>query len=187
MEYKFDHPDWFSNSVHLFERFLLPLKHKPLKCLEIGTMEGRSATWLLDCLDSATLDCIDPCTESWNYWDTMMHNLDPHVSSNRCKILQGYSEQVLPRLIDQGLSYDFIYIDGAHNTLQVIRDIVMSCMLLKNGGIMAMDDYLWKSQDNPSSYDTPKLAIDGFLSTHRSVIEVMHKDYQVWVQKIEDF
>ena len=187
MEYKFDHPDWFSNSVHLFERFLLPLKHKPLKCLEVGTMEGRSATWLLDCLDSATLDCIDPCTESWNYWDTMMHNLSPHISSNRCNIFHGYSDQILPQLISQELAYDFIYIDGGHNTLQVIRDIVMSCMLLKSGGIMAMDDYLWRPQDNPGSYDTPKLAIDGFLSTHRSVIEVMHKDYQVWVQKIEDF
>ncbi|MFK7974058.1 MAG: hypothetical protein AB8B66_04285 [Rickettsiaceae bacterium] len=41
-------------------------------------------------------------------------------------------------------------------------DIVSAWELLKVGGIMIMDDYLWKGY--PEARLTPKPAIDGFLS-----------------------
>jgi predicted O-methyltransferase YrrM len=41
-----------------------------------------------------------------------------------------------------GLTADFVYIDAAHEYECVMRDIVNSWNSLRDGGILALDDYL---------------------------------------------
>jgi len=41
-------------------------------------------------------------------------------------------------------TFDFIYIDGDHTAEGVLQDAVLAWRLLKAGGIMAFDDYLWE-------------------------------------------
>jgi hypothetical protein len=63
-----------------------------------------------------------------------------------------------------------------------IKDAVNSFEVLRVGGLLAFDDYLWGAA--LPLLQTPKLAIDAFLSIYQNKIKVLVKDYQVLVQKI---
>jgi predicted O-methyltransferase YrrM len=58
--------------------------------------------------------------------------------------------------------FDFIYIDGNHCCDNVLADAVMSWTMLKPGGIMLFDDYLY--EDLPDVLDRGKIAIDAFCT-----------------------
>jgi predicted O-methyltransferase YrrM len=77
--------------------------------------------------------------------------------------------------------FDFIYIDGDHTSAQVERDAYSAWKLLKDGGILAFDDYLW-GQDLPPD-TTPKPAIDNFLRTHTGEYTQLVDSHQVWIKK----
>ena len=40
--------DWFTYNTPLWSRLLAPLVGRPIRALEVGVFEGRSAVWLLD-------------------------------------------------------------------------------------------------------------------------------------------
>jgi hypothetical protein len=45
-------------------------------------------------------------------------------------------------------TFDLVYVDGSHQAPDVLSDSVMSFHLLRVGGLMIFDDYLW-SMDRP--------------------------------------
>jgi hypothetical protein len=63
--------------------------------------------------------------------------------------------------------------------------MVHSFRLLKVGGIMETDDYLW---DDPewNQDGRPKEAVDAFMSIYSKKIKVLHQDWRVWLQKTAD-
>jgi predicted O-methyltransferase YrrM len=70
--------------------------------------------------------------------------------------------------------FDLIYIDGSHQAPDVLTDAVMSFQLLKVGGVMIFDDYLW-SMDKPGFQDVlkmPKPAIDAFINIFQRKMSV---------------
>jgi hypothetical protein len=77
--------------------------------------------------------------------------------------------------------YDFIYIDGSHIAKDVLTDACMAWPLLKAGGIMAFDDYLWG--DARDILHRPKLAVDAFSSIFAEELEVIHTGYQFIIRK----
>jgi predicted O-methyltransferase YrrM len=170
--------DWFSSAVPEFRRYLAPLAGQPCRLLEIGSYEGRSATWLADNLmghPAAVLDCIEI-----NIKDLLRANIAASGRAGQIRVLEGPSGAILPTLPPN--SYDFVYIDGRHWHLEVMEDAVLSFRLLKAGGIIAFDDYLWDDK-RLNIHGTPKAAIDAFVQLYARKLEVLHKDYQVWVRK----
>ena len=77
--------------------------------------------------------------------------------------------------------YDFIYVDAAHTAEAVYADATDSWELLKSGGIIAFDDYLWGQDVHPSL--RPKLAIDQFMGEKQGEYEVLVNNYQMWLLK----
>jgi predicted O-methyltransferase YrrM len=79
--------------------------------------------------------------------------------------------------------FDFIYIDGDHSAEGVYNDASLAFPLLKSGGILAFDDYLW---EHPSqNVDLKPLSgIDKFLKNNELRIKILHKGYQVWIEKV---
>ena len=75
--------------------------------------------------------------------------------------------------------YSLIYIDGAHEGMNVFEDAVLSFRLLKAGGILVFDDYEWTSKNRTIM---PKRAIDAFLAIYVHTT-VLHKGWQVFVRK----
>ncbi len=53
----------------------------------------------------------------------------------------GWSEIVLPQLLDEGRSFDLAFVDGNHRFDGVFLDLVYLGRLVKPGGIVFVDDY----------------------------------------------
>jgi cephalosporin hydroxylase len=119
----------------------------------------------------------------------------PHADQQmkRAKIVvhKGYSDECLSRLIAEGKKgyFDFIYVDGSHQAADVLTDAVLSFKLLKVGGVMVFDDYLW-SEQLPSGKDLlrcPKPAIDAFVNLNFRKLNVLSAPLrQLYVQKVSD-
>ncbi len=75
--------------------------------------------------------------------------------------------------------FAFVYIDGCHEGANVLDDAVLSFWLLRPGGLLCFDDYLWQ---NDRRGHLPREAIDAFLGLYDLQIEVLERGYQVWGQ-----
>ena len=67
----------------------------------------------------------------------------------------------------------------------MLADAVLSWPLLKEGGIMLFDDYLW--QQDPRPEHCPRLGIDSFLRCQRGWFDVLLAQYQVAVRKRAEY
>ena len=188
--------DWFCQNIPVWEKVLLPLQGNELHVVEIGSFEGRSTTWLLDNIitnKSSILICIDTFEGSVehgdkNHTDVSLLGLEQRFRDNIKKtgkedqviIRKGKSDVELPKLYNN--HYDIIYVDGSHQASDVLSDLVMSWKLLKEGGILICDDYLWPH--NYEEKNKPKLAIDSFMSCYHGQYEVLENGYQMILKKI---
>ena len=78
--------------------------------------------------------------------------------------------------------FDIIYVDGDHTRAGTLMDSLMCWPILREGGVLIWDDYLW-GQELPAA-DRPQEAVDWFLVQHAKNIEVLHRGYQIAVRKI---
>lgn len=208
---KFDFTQhWFAGSAKPIWDNLMP-RLNPRKVLEIGSFEGASACYLIQTLGEKhdlELHCIDTweggvehktdgnCPTDMNAVERRFtHNTQLAMSSvsKSIKLIshKGLSDEHLPRLIAAGQSgtFDFVYIDGSHQAPDVLSDAVLSFKLLKVGGVMGFDDYLW-SEKLPYGVDPlrcPKAAVDAFVNLFIRKLKVMQSPLQqFYVQKISE-
>ena len=188
--------DWFTPQIPIWEKYLNEYKGKEhISFLEIGSFEGRSAVWLLTTIltsPSARLICIDTFGGSIEN-QTKHHidltqiekNFDSNIgqtgSGNKVAKIKDFSSRAFQKL--PYLSQDVIYIDGSHTAPDVLSDCVLYFHLLKVGGIMIFDDYEWE-ETGMAGLNTPKPAIDAFLSIYQEKIEVLFMGMQVIIRKI---
>lgn len=185
-EYEFT-TDWVTSKLPAWEKVLAPLKGKPdVQYLEIGVYEGRSAVWMLENIlthPTARLTGVDPFLGDFK--DRCFANIERSEASEKVKLITGYSQVVMRELpLD---SYDVIYIDGSHHKQDVLEDAVLSWRLLKEGGILIFDDYLFgrepPSKGGEAPTDVPKLAIDPFVHCFDEQLEVLHNSFQLILRK----
>lgn len=173
--------DWFSPRIPKFEEYLCHLRGAACTIIEIGAHEGRSTTWLLENILThykSRIVTIDVAVQP-AFW----RNIEASDGLQKTQLLIGLSGEILRRL--PLASADFIYIDGSHCTPDVLEDAILSFRLLKCGGIMAFDDYLFE-EPKWGREGFPKPAIDAFLEAYKSRIEVLEKTYQVWLHKLNE-
>ena len=194
MDYEFTE-DWFSENnpekvVRQFDEFLSEFKDKTSTFLEIGSFEGMSTIWMLENIltnKESRLFCID----AWAEWTgdafvRFVENINKTGLKDKVNIIKGDSSKTLGWLPDS--HFDFIYVDGNHDEKAVIQDAILSFRTLKHGGIMAFDDYLLgirypNSPGSKAMNGSTKKAIDYFLDVFQDELEIIHKDYQVWIRK----
>lgn len=179
-----------------WNEILKEFKGREVSAIEVGTFQGKSAKWFMDNIlthPSATLTCIDTFEGLYRYSDAKNGYSDDHeiplleLCKNNLKdypnvtILEGKSQDVLCKLDGK---YDFIYIDGDHRAASVLKDAVLAFRLLKFGGILIFDDYLWQDPRYPNPEDAPKLGIDCFLKAFKGHYIDILKDYQYSIRKV---
>ena len=73
----------------------------------------------------------------------LANEIKPNVNFFKYK---NESYKQLSQFIAQGKEnfFDLIYIDGAHDSQNVLFDAVISFKLVKKGGVIIFDDYSWK-------------------------------------------
>lgn len=137
--------DWFEHNIPYWERWLAQHKGRAdLRALEIGSFEGRSTMWLCENILTAAgsrIDCVDLFAPDSVYGD-YHRRFRSNTAAYREKITEypGPSFEMLKRVVGP---YDIVYVDGWHSAFGALADGVMSWPLLKVGGIMIFDDYLW--------------------------------------------
>ncbi|KZC19522.1 MULTISPECIES: class I SAM-dependent methyltransferase [Rhodanobacter] len=137
--------DWFHHNIPHWEQWLASLRGKSgLRALEIGSFEGRSTLWLCENILTATdssIDCLDFFQVDPVYGDYHARfRANTAAWRERIREFQGSSFDSLRRV--EG-PYDIAYIDGWHSAFGALADGVMAWPLLKVGGVMIFDDYLW--------------------------------------------
>ena len=145
---------------------------KPKKILEIGSFEGKSTCWMLDNTD-ANVTCVDTWDGSDEHTEDMKNGLYDRFCENisqykdRVTIFRGQSGIIL-RNFQCTEEYDFVYIDGSHKSQDVLEDAVLSWRLVKPGGIIIFDDFLWKGGgDDLNSLENPHQGILAFVHIYK--------------------
>lgn len=182
--------DWFSMNIPHWETLFEVYKDKPnLRFLEIGCFEGRATVWLLENIltdPTSKITVIDTFKGSWEHKnmqgiqtleDRFKANIEPY--KDKVDILKGKSEEFFPSA-DRNY-FDFIYIDGSHNAIDVLRDGMSSWDMLKTGGLMIFDDFNWGEEYAPEQ--RPFFAIKGFLLTLGKLCSYQQFNDQVVVWK----
>lgn len=177
--------DWSHTRTHwpdLFDE--LSLIGKPdLTFLEIGCFEGQSALWLLENVltaPSSHLVIVDPLEFSEINGEDQAERLKRHLGGGfvdvgdgfislraRAHVLVGRSEYVLRGMGITEL-FDFVYVDGDHYPAGVLKDAVLAWPLLRPGGAMLFDDYVWEL----GGHRGPRWGIDAFVDCYSDTEEI---------------
>lgn len=203
---------WFRDTALSSWKQLIPPLN-PRRILEIGSFEGAASCWLIDELASKNETLELHCVDTWSGGiehqaggaaPADMDAVQARFNSNVRELVdakrsqgmrltvaahKGPSSLVLPQLLAQGLagSFDFIYVDGSHQAPDVLTDAVLSFQLLRVGGLLGFDDYIWREDiTNCDLLRCPKPAIDSFSNLFcRKLIPVPSIPlYQAYYNKI---
>jgi predicted O-methyltransferase YrrM len=185
--------DWAATHFFDWAVLLKELRPKPLRILEIGSWEGRSALFFLNYLPQSHIVCIDP------FEGNAEHHVNPYFADlalkseaqfdrnlaahkDRVEKIKGSSTEILPGLAIAGRRFDLAYIDGSHKAADVYRDAALTWTLMAPGGIVVFDDYEWSTSDVDA--EPPKPGIDAFLAAHTGQYRELARGYQIAIQKV---
>lgn len=175
---------WFLSAERFFEKYLLPFKDDELLCLQIGVYAGDATRWMLENLPEAHIVDVDP-------WEGSEDIPASDIASAKDRYwleigihprLETWTQDSDSYFEEEDRVFDFIYVDGDHRAPQVLRDALSAFLSLREGGLLAFDDYFWTSP--LGRLHTPKPAIDAFLDVHADHLVVLERSSQVWVQKL---
>jgi Methyltransferase domain len=200
---------WFADNQTTWDGLMSQLPAQ--KILEIGSYEGQATCyWIARCGAARSLEMH--CVDTWQGGvehqlgasaEAVMSAVEQRFLANtkyamahsnypiELHIHKELSSQVLPRLLCQAQhrqSFDLIYIDGSHLARDVLTDAVFAFQLLKVGGLMVFDDYLWHEEASGQQdlLNMPKMAIDAFVNVFQRQFKPVFglPNNQVYLQKI---
>jgi len=143
--------------------------------VEIGVFQGASSCWWSDNFlehPYSKLISIDPFTGSSEHHAdkkyeeplktlefTARNNIAYSAQPGKVEVVRGYSWEVYAKLrpdFEEGI--DILYIDGAHEPEEVVRDTSLYAPHVKSGGAIIFDDY-----GHPDVQRAVNSCIQGFL------------------------
>lgn len=168
--------DFVAGRTMVWSTLFGDIRDTTTRVLEIGSKEGRSALFWLEFFAGAHLTCVDLFRED----DAGRFDRNLAAYGPRLRKMVGTSIKALGSLREENAVFDFIYVDGSHRRDEVMIDCLGAWRLLREGGVMLMDDYTWM----PDSPDAERVApaVDTFLAWHGDA-EVILKSHQVAVRK----
>jgi predicted O-methyltransferase YrrM len=174
--------DWFSHNIPNFEVCMAALDKKDL-FLEIGSYEGRATCWLLEhgLANDGQITCIDPHLYMQDVYNRFIANVNEvKKPTQHFEYLQNTSYDAMAWLIDDSVNevdvFDFVYVDGNHAPDAVLTDACIAWGLLRRGGVMLFDDYLYP-------HAPTKVGIDAFLAGFAGHYDIIVNNYQLAVKK----
>jgi predicted O-methyltransferase YrrM len=188
-------PNWFLavGAPEIFERHLSEKRMEEIHCLQVGAYKGDASAWLMENIlfhPKSTLTDVDTWGGSnevahdaldWNEveqaYDTQTSQ---YVESGRLIKKKMSSDEFFATKDSEDL-YDFIYIDGDHEAVPVLKDGMNAVEALKVGGILAFDDYQWDAGKGPAY--RPRPAVDAIMLCYSNRFKVLEIGLQVWLVK----
>jgi predicted O-methyltransferase YrrM len=186
------HTDWAANHFFIWAELLHSMRARPVRILEIGSWEGRSALFFLNYLPLSRIVCVDTFAggaehQQDAYFAELASKVEGHFDANladftgRVEKIKGRSTAVLPELGIAGRRFDLAYIDGSHMAADVYADAVLTWSLMAPDGVVIFDDYAWDLMH--ADRERPKLGIDAFLKTIEGRYRELLRDWQIVIAK----
>jgi hypothetical protein len=182
--------DWFSHNIPRWDAAFKKmgiLRNESFTILEIGSWEGLSACFFLTCFPKSTIHSVD----TWEGGDEhgglesvsmaekrFDQNTAPY--STRVAKFKGTSDQFFETTSDHSL-YRIVYIDGSHRAEDVFNDATSGFARLEVGGIMILDDLLWKFYEQFEN--NPAIGINKFLLVHAGLFQIVDVGHQLYLVK----
>lgn len=187
------YPNWFlqGGAQNNFVKHLTDFKGLPLKALQIGAYTGDATVWLFENVltnkDSYLVD-----VDTWGGSDEPAHKeLDwqsvEEVYDTKTKAyLESGSLRKVKSTSDEFFAtndelYDFIYVDGDHTAASVLKDGINAVKFVSPKGIIAFDDYMWRSGKG-ATHD-PYPSINAIMTAFNEDFQIIEIGLQVWLQK----
>ena len=195
-KYKFTE-EWFDHMIPTWEQVFENYDKEKIKnVLEIGCYEGRATIFLCEQVlqKGVNYDIVDTFggtleesgmggtakrlkIENFIY-NNFTHNISFHSHIN-FNINKGYSQHILPTLVEQDKQYDFIYVDASHRADDTFVDAYYAHKMLKPGGLIIFDDFVWKDPNAPHPVCSPELGIRMFFSMYDNLYTPIMQGYQI--------
>jgi len=200
-DYEFS-ADWFSHYIPVWNQLLDRLK--PARLLEIGSFEGRSTCHLIEiCAGFGPIEvcCVDTWEGGVEHDRNAMPEIERRFNHNIAiaktrsrfavtvrKFKTTSTSGLAQLLASREAPFDFVYVDGSHQAPDVLSDAVLAFQLLRVGGIMIFDDYLWRLGPDGSQdpLNMPKPAIDAFINMFQRKLRIISglPIYQLHIEKL---
>ena len=190
--------DWFTYHIphwlSVFDEYSLQTKAR-LKVLEIGSWEGLSSYFILDSLRNAELTCVDTWqgadehTSGYAATEQVLSAIESTFDANlapfgaRLTKYRGTSFSFFNENNERG-KFDLIYVDGSHYCDDVIVDAIKCFQMLRTGGVIIFDDYLWRYYRR--AVDNPAAAINAFLRLKKGSYKLFRVYAQLIIEKTKD-
>ncbi len=179
---------WTSSLRELCEIVYGDARDRVRAVLEIGAYEGRSTVFLATFFPNARIDTIDTFAGSDEHKFIAgasrtegVFDRNTAAFAARIRKHKGWSYDHLPRLRAAGSQFDVAFVDGSHFSDDIYVDTFYAWAMLKPGGVLIWDDYLWSEYANPLG--DPRAAIDRFLDVHAGEFEPLFAGWLVAVRK----
>ncbi len=150
--------------------------------LEIGSYEGAFTCHISDnYLDSmgSKIICVDPFDISDNtspvyncVKKVFVKNITSSKNWQKIRLCELYSTNFFK---NNKQLFTFIYIDGSHICEQIKEDFINSLKIIKQNGIIWLDDY--------ASSEEVTNVIDEIYNNNLDSLEIIHKGYQIAFRK----
>jgi predicted O-methyltransferase YrrM len=171
------------------------------RILEIGVYAGTSLINILNLIPKSNAVAIDKWSnyierqkadanrmtyiEETKIEKSFYENILKSGLQNRVSCIKGDSSEILLYMAKNKEKFDFIYVDGSHKCLDAYMDLVLSWEILNRGGVIMIDDYLFKTTEiECDPLDRPFGAVNRFLELKEKEMRILHKGYRVCVEKI---
>ena len=190
-----NYPNWFAMGAQwYFEKHLPAFEDKKVSFLQIGAYTGDASKWMLENVlthEQSTLTDVDTWEGSdeaihksfdWSsVEDTYNDKVGLYISNEKLIKFKGTSNDFFYASGFLHRKYDFIYVDGDHTAAGVLQDGINALECSADGGIVAFDDYTWRSGKGPTFDPAP--AIDALMIAYADRFEVIDKGTQVWLRR----
>ena len=182
--------DWFSHNIPRWDAAFKKvgiLPNESFVILEIGSWEGLSACFFLSYFPLSTIHSVDTW-EGGDEHDGLQSvslaekRFDRNTASsfNRVTKFKGTSDDFFNSASSQSL-YRIVYIDGSHRAEDVFNDATSGFAQLEVGGIMILDDLLWKFYEQFEN--NPAIGINKFLLAHAGLFQIVDVGHQLYLVK----
>jgi hypothetical protein len=155
---------------------LLERMPKHARCAEIGVWKGALSRRIVDITKPRALHLVDPWRYRPDFPQRLYGGKEAHAQEDMDQIFRQVLERFksvesvqLHRKTSREFfqacreQLDWVYIDGDHSAEAVLEDLEFCWKRVKEGGIIAGDDYYWRDSDGSLSV---RRAVDRFCGNH---------------------
>ena len=172
-----------------FTKFLTPAAQAdlPLSVCQVGAFAGDVSSWLFENVlthpesvlyDVDTWTGWTPAEEDQYDWNDVESVYDSKLEKYRDRLLKFrmHSDIFFAKTVPD--QFDFIYLNGSKQSVQVLKDITGAFRSLKEGGLIAINNYNYGPHLPPA--ERPKEAIDCAIQLLGPQVTVIEKRVQAW-------